>query len=62
VTLYESGGGIAAARLRRKNGRWRWWCVGGESSEVGDQELAGVCFGGGGVLLRRFPGSSLVAR
>jgi hypothetical protein len=23
---------------------------------VGDQELRGVCFGGGGVLLRRFPG------
>jgi len=35
------------------------WCVGGKMGEVGDQELRGVCFGGGGVLLRRFPGRLL---
>jgi hypothetical protein len=35
------------------------WCVGGKLGEVGDQELRGVCFGGGGVLLRRFPGRLL---
>jgi len=38
--------------------------VGGKSSEVGDQELRGVCFGGGGggVLLRRFPGRLVTAK
>jgi hypothetical protein len=37
--------------------------VGGKSSEVGDQELRGVCFGGGGgVLLRRFPGRLVAAK